>query len=96
MLDTNTCIFVLKNRPDKVRKKFKVIKDICISSVTYGELCFGIENSPPNRRKVRWTQLDDFTQQILIEPWDERAARHHGFVRAFLKAKEILSATTIC
>lgn len=85
MLDTNTCIFVLKNRPEKVRKKFKAIKNICISSVTYGELCFGIENGEPNLREQRWEQLDDFTQRILIDPWDEEAARHYGAIRALLK-----------
>ena len=85
MLDTNTCIFVLKNRPEKVRKKFKAIKNICISSVAYGELCFGIENGEPNLREQRWEQLDDFTQRILIDPWDEEAARHYGAIRALLK-----------
>ncbi len=85
MLDTNTCIFVLKNRPEKVRKKFKAIKNICISSITYGELCFGIENGDPNFREQRWEQLDDFTQRILIDPWDEEAARHYGSIRALLK-----------
>ncbi len=39
MLDTNTCIFVLRNRPEKAKRKFKAIKNICISSVTFGELC---------------------------------------------------------
>jgi len=43
MLDTDICIYVLKNHSDKLRHKFKAIKDICISSVSYGELCFGIE-----------------------------------------------------
>ena len=85
MLDTNTCIFVLKNRPDKVKKKFKAIKNICISSVTYGELCFGIENGGPHLRDQRWEQLDGFTQRILIDPWDEEAARFYGSIRALLK-----------
>ncbi|MBV1885390.1 MAG: PIN domain-containing protein [Gammaproteobacteria bacterium] len=85
MLDTNTCIFVLKNRPEKVKKKFKAIKNICISSVTYGELCFGIENGEPHLREQRWEQLDGFTQRILIDPWDEEAARCYGSVRALLK-----------
>lgn len=85
MLDTNTCIFILKNRPEKARKKFKAIKSICISSVSYGELCFGIENGEPSLRKKRWEQLDDFTEKILIDPWDEDAARHYGSIRAFLK-----------
>ena len=85
MLDTNTCIFVLKNRPEKVKRKFKAIKNICISSVTFGELCFGIENGDAHLREKRWEQLDDFTQRILIDPWDEEAARHYGAIRALLK-----------
>ena len=35
MLDTNICIYVLKNRTDKLRNKFKAIRDIYISSITY-------------------------------------------------------------
>lgn len=85
MLDTNTCIYVLKNRPEKVRKKFKAIKNICISSITYGELCFGIEHGEPNYREKRWEQLEDFTQRLLLDPWDEEAARHYGTIRALLK-----------
>ena len=85
MLDTNTCIFVLKNRPEKAKRKFKAIKNICISSVTFGELCFGIENGDAHLREKRWEQLDDFTQRILIDPWDEEAARHYGAIRALLK-----------
>ncbi len=85
MLDTNTCIFVLRNRPEKAKRKFKAIKNICISSVTFGELCFGIENGDAHLREKRWEQLDDFTQRILIDPWDEEAARHYGAIRALLK-----------
>ena len=87
MLDTNTCIFVLKNRPEKVKKKFKAIKNICISSVTYGELCYGIENGETHLREQRKEQLDNFTQRILIDPWDEEAARHYGSIRAMLKSE---------
>ncbi len=85
MLDTNICIYVLKNHSDKLRHKFKVIKNICISSVTYGELCFGIENGEASKREARREQLDIFTQRLLIDPWDEDAARHYGFIRALLK-----------
>ncbi len=48
-------------------------------SVTYGELCFGIENGDSSMKEVRWGQLDLFTQRLLIDPWDEEAARHYGF-----------------
>ncbi len=85
MLDTNICIYVLKNHSDKLRYKFKAIKDICISSVTYGELCFGIENGSNKMKEERWRQLDIFTQRLLIDPWDENAGRHYGSIRAKLK-----------
>lgn len=85
MLDTNTCIFVLKNRTEKLKHKFKAIKNLCISSVTYGELCLGIENGRAKLREERYSQLDLFTQRLLIDPWDEEAARHYGFLRASLK-----------
>jgi len=85
MLDTNICIYVLKNHSDKLRSKFKAIKNICISSVTYAELCYGIENGESSKREARWKELDNFTQRLLIEPLDEDAARHYGFIRAHLK-----------
>jgi len=85
MLDTDTCIYVLKNHTQKLRFKFKAIKNICISSVTFGELCFGIENGESSKREIRWNQLELFTQRLLIDPWDEDAARHYGFIRALLK-----------
>ncbi len=85
MLDTNICIYVLKNHSDKLRHKFKAIKDICISSVSYGELCFGIENGNSNLKEERWRQLDIFTQRLLIDPLDESAGKHYGEIRAQLK-----------
>ncbi|BCG64354.1 MAG: tRNA(fMet)-specific endonuclease VapC [Methyloprofundus sp.] len=85
MLDTNICIYVLKKRSDKLRYKFKATKNLSISSVTYGELCFGIENGDNSMREARWKELNLFTQRLLIEPWDENAAKHYGSIRAFLK-----------
>jgi len=85
MLNTNICIYVLKKHSDKLRHKFKAIKNICISSVTYGELCFGIENGENSWREARWEQLDLFTQRLIIDPWDEDAARYYGSIRALLK-----------
>ncbi len=85
MLDTNICIYVLKNHSDKLRQKFKAIKEICISSITYGELCFGIENGSNTLKHERWRQLEKFTQRLLIDPLDENASRHYGAIRAKLK-----------
>jgi tRNA(fMet)-specific endonuclease VapC len=85
MLDTNTCIYVLKNHSRNLRQKFNAIKNICISSVTYGELCFGIENGDNSMKDARWKELNLFTQRLFIEPWDENAAKHYGSIRAFLR-----------
>ncbi|THB66309.1 MAG: type II toxin-antitoxin system VapC family toxin [Gammaproteobacteria bacterium] len=90
MLDTNICIYVLKKHSDAIRHKFNAIKDLCISSVTYGELCFGIENSNSPNKKDLWDQLDFFTQRLLIETWDEDAARHYGSIRADLRSRGCL------
>lgn len=85
MLDTNTCIFVLKNRSDKLRHKFKAIKNLCISSITYGELCYGIENGEAGMRSERYAELALFTQRLVIAPWDDEAGMHYGVLRATLK-----------
>ena len=47
MLDTNTCIYILKRRPKEVLEKFvKMRRDqICLSIVTYAELKYGAERS---------------------------------------------------
>lgn len=85
MLDTNICIYVLKNRTDKLKHKFKATKNIYISSVTYAELCFGIENGAPLLGKQRWKELNLFTQKLIIEPFEEEAAKDYGLIRATLK-----------
>lgn len=47
MLDTNICIYLIKNKPVNVIERFKrvPIGEVCISSVTYSELCVGVEKS---------------------------------------------------
>ena len=85
MLDTNICIYVLQNRSKRLRHKFKVEKDLCVSSVTYAELCFGIENSAPSLRSKRWEQLELFTRLLHIEALDQNAGQHYGKLRAWLK-----------
>lgn len=51
MLDTNIVIYTIKNRPERVREAFKKHDNqMCISSVTYGELIYGAEcSSQPER-----------------------------------------------
>ena len=87
MLDTNICIYVLKNRSDQLRHKFKVIKDLCISVVTYAELCFGIEHGRAELKTRRWQQLETFTGLLSIESLDAAVGRHYGRLRAHLQVR---------
>ncbi|VAW52457.1 hypothetical protein MNBD_GAMMA06-1216 [hydrothermal vent metagenome] len=59
--------------------------NICISSSTYGELCFGIESGNNNLKAERWRQLEIFTQKLLIGFLDESAGKYYGSIRVKLK-----------
>ena len=85
MLDTNICIYVLKNRSVKLRNKFKAVTPLIISSITYAELRFGIENGVQHLRDERLRQLSLLTRQLTIEPWGELEAERYGVVRSTLK-----------
>ena len=85
MLDTNICIHVLRRRPDKLRRKFKAIKGLSISSVTYAELCFGIAKGDHALRAERLYQLGLFVSRLQLLTWDRAAAEHYGEIRALLE-----------
>lgn len=44
MLDTNTCIYLIKNNPPHIAEKFNQYRkgDIVISAITWAELCCGL------------------------------------------------------
>jgi len=85
MLDTNICIYILRDRPIKLLEKLNSAGDISISSIVYAELLFGIELSPQKKQKARSEQLKRFTQHLTIIPWDESAAMHYSQIRSKLK-----------
>lgn len=74
-----------KKQTRETAAKFKAIRNLCISSITYAELCFGIEHGAAHLRENRWQQLTDLTRRILIDPWDQHAASHYGSFRAALQ-----------
>ena len=87
MLDTNICIYVLQGRGAALRHRFKATPDLCISVVTYAELCFGIENGSPEKRKARIDQLGVFVRRLAVLPFTETAAPTYGSIRADLKKR---------
>jgi len=85
MLDTNMCIYVLNNHSDQLRHKFKAVKNLCISAVTYAELCFGVENGKPSLIRRRREQLDAFARLLLIEALGQDVGWYYGRIRSQLK-----------
>lgn len=84
MLDTNMCIFAMKRRGDVLRRILEHDpEEICISSITYAELCHGVEKSL--RREQNRLALLLFLSEIRIMPYDAKAAEEYGLIRASLE-----------
>lgn len=85
MLDTNICIYLIRQNPAKVIRHFRshAIGDIGISSITLAELRYGVSKS----RHVEKNQqaLDEFVLSLEIADFDERAAQEYGAIRAALE-----------
>ncbi|KQS78872.1 plasmid maintenance protein [Rhizobium sp. Leaf384] len=83
MLDTNICIYAIKNRPPAVREAFnRHSGQLCISAVTLMELLYGAEKSasPDSNLAV----VEGFAARLDVLPYDDRAAGHTGELRAGL------------
>ena len=87
MLDTNICIFIIKNKPESVLQRFlkQEPEEICISSITYAELVYGVEKSQAVERNRLALTL--FLSPISILEFDSRAAQEYGRIRASLERK---------
>jgi tRNA(fMet)-specific endonuclease VapC len=85
MLDTNICIYVMRNQPLSARERFDRLRErLCMSSVSLGELCFGVEKSA--RRQENGARLASLRQLLPALPFNDEAAEHYGQMRAALEA----------
>ena len=82
MLDTNICIYIIKQQPVAVLKRFLEyqIGDIGISSITLSELRYGVAKSTHQEKNT--TALDEFITPLEIVSFDEEAAHMYGDIRA--------------
>jgi len=85
LLDTNICIYAIKNKPISVLEKIKENSKlgIYISSLTIAELEYGIENS--NRIKENRVSLIKFLSIFNILSFDDKDAIPYGKLKAKLK-----------
>ncbi|EPL06258.1 tRNA(fMet)-specific endonuclease VapC [Pseudomonas sp. TH05] len=83
MLDTNICIFTIKNKPQQVREAFsRQHGRLCISSVTLMELIYGAEKSAAPEKNLN--VVEGFSARLDVLDYDDEAAIHTGQLRAEL------------
>lgn len=83
LLDTNIIIDVIRRRPAALCKRFtRAQGQMAISSVTWGELVYGVERSSQPERNL--ADIEAMAARLDIIPFDRDAANHFGQIRADL------------
>ena len=85
LLDTNICIYIIKQQPAAVLKRFLEFQvgDIGISSITLSELRYGVAKSTHREKNAK--ALDEFIIPLEIVSFDEQAVQVYGDIRAALE-----------
>ncbi len=86
LLDTNTCIYIIKRSPPDVYDRFKTlhIGDVGVSSITYCELQFGVaKSSRPDENQLA---LTEFLSPLEVRDFPSAAAIAFGKIRAHLQS----------
>lgn len=87
MLDTNICIYAIKHKTETVIKNFlsHEPEEMCISSITYAELMYGVEKSMAIEKNR--IALSLFLSPLTILEFQASAAEEYGKVRTELESK---------
>lgn len=89
MLDTNIASHVIKgDRPEIIDRLASLpIENIVISSVTEGELLYGLAKR--GYPKALSERIRQFLLRVDVLPWDRDVARTYGDLRAAYEAKGV-------
>jgi tRNA(fMet)-specific endonuclease VapC len=85
LLDTNICIYMIKNKPPEIRERFALFSpgDIGISAVTVAELQYGVAKSTAKEKNA--LALEAFLLPLEIVSFEQESARIYGKIRAHLE-----------
>jgi tRNA(fMet)-specific endonuclease VapC len=81
MLDTNMCIYLMKNQPEAVARRFAqcYVGDVVISAITYAELEYGVAASAnPERERANLAAL---IEDLPVAAFDSAAGTAYGPIR---------------
>ena len=81
MLDTNMCIYLMKNQPEEVARRFAqcYVGDVVMSSITYAELVYGVATAADPERE--WANLSALIEDIPVVAFDVPAGVAYGPIR---------------
>jgi tRNA(fMet)-specific endonuclease VapC len=85
MLDTNICIYIIKQKPEAVLARFRAFQvgDIGISTITLAELQYGAMKSA--RPKQNRESLKQFVAPLDVASFDNAASEAYGEIRVALE-----------
>src|SRR5262245_49251992 len=85
LIDTNICIYIDKQKPPNVLKKFERIpmEKVGMSTITYGELIYGAQKSHYPHKSL--SLLEELTRLIPSLPISIETANHYGRIRSDLE-----------
>jgi tRNA(fMet)-specific endonuclease VapC len=85
MLDTNICIYIIKNKPQSVKEKFMMydVGDLSLSSITVSELYYGAYKSQYVEKNL--LALEHFLKPFSILEYGTKASVEYGKIRASLE-----------
>lgn len=93
LLDTNICIYIIKDSPKSVRAKLGEYKsgDVFLSTITQAELYFGVEKS--KFKNANLSSLNAFLSFFPVLNFDEKSAIEYAKIRTNLeKSGKIIGA----
>ena len=87
LLDTNICIYIVRNRPPAVAARFARLApgSVAMSLITFGELCYGAEKS--RQRASAIETLTRLRELIPVLAPSAAVGDAYGMLRAHLERK---------
>lgn len=85
LLDTNICIYIIKQKDTAVLRRLQSFKEgeIAISSISIAELEYGVAKSAQSQRNR--LALASFLIPFEVIDFDQEAATDYGLIRAWLE-----------
>jgi tRNA(fMet)-specific endonuclease VapC len=83
MLDTDTCIFLMRRDSQKLETKVQSVplQQQVMSAVTLAELSYGVQASGAAKRKQNQATLDSLALHLAVLDWPLDAAKYYAEIR---------------